>query len=60
MSEVKTQQDQAQHTPEPAVALSAEERAVLTRVREQAGKGRSSRLRRFLKDPPLFFWWWAW
>jgi hypothetical protein len=49
--------DRPKHDTEPAAQLSAEEKEVLHRIEKQAGRKRANALRRLLKSPPLFFWW---
>jgi len=60
MSKVKTQQDQAGHTRQRDSELSAQERAVLARIKTQTRAKRPGWLRRLAKNPPVFFWWWMW
>jgi hypothetical protein len=43
-----------------ATHLSAEEREALDRIRKRAARKREGALRRFGKNPPLFFWWGCW
>ena len=57
MNEVKGRVDRIEPEPAPAPELSAQERQVLARVKKQAEKKRSAALRRYLKNPPLFFVW---
>jgi hypothetical protein len=60
MSKVEKQPDRIEREPDVAVALSAEERAVLARITKQTARKRPSALRQFAKNPPLCLWWWCW
>jgi hypothetical protein len=59
MSTTHRREDRSQHDHEPAVALSAEERAVLARIHKQTRSNLRTRLARFAKNPPLF-WFFGW
>jgi hypothetical protein len=60
MSKVELPKEQAEHAAESDVALSAEEREVLGRVKRQTERKPRGALWRFAKNPPLFFWWYLW
>jgi hypothetical protein len=57
MTPTTRQHDQPQHDREPVAELSAEERQLLARIDQQVNRARPNRFRRFLKNPPLLFWW---